>query len=283
MRAARFLFGCILSATLMLILIATNVMQLLVQVLRLVSASHARRATESCAFFYWALTALIARHLFKVKFVFSGDAFVPGENAIVFCNHQSMTDQVVFFELGLRGKMLGQQRGIAKDSIKWIPGIGWGAWLHGSVLVKRDWLRDQETVRSAFRRFVEEKIPLWLTLYPEGTRITPAKLAASQDFARRKGLYVPQRGLIPRSKGFAAAVAGLREHVSRVYDISIYYPGGIPPLFLWACGAVKEIHVRVRAFPIGTLPQGDEALGEWLQQCFVSKDHWLLEQEALYP
>lgn len=43
-------------------------------------------------------------------------------------------------------------------------------------------------------------MPFWLTIFVEGTRLTPDKLLASQEFAISKGLLIQENVLIPRTK-----------------------------------------------------------------------------------
>lgn len=45
--------------------------------------------------------------------------------------------------------------------------------------------------------------PFWLALFVEGTRFTPAKLLAAQDYAASQGLPIPRNVLIPRTKVFS--------------------------------------------------------------------------------
>jgi lysophosphatidic acid acyltransferase / lysophosphatidylinositol acyltransferase len=42
--------------------------------------------------------------------------------------------------------------------------------------------------------------PFWLALFVEGTRFTPAKLVAAQEYAASQGLPAPRNVLIPRTK-----------------------------------------------------------------------------------
>lgn len=42
--------------------------------------------------------------------------------------------------------------------------------------------------------------PFWLALFVEGTRFTPAKLLAAQEYAASQGLPTPRNVLIPRTK-----------------------------------------------------------------------------------
>ena len=54
--------------------------------------------------------------------------------------------------------------------------------------------------------------------------------------------------LIPRTKGFVASVEGLGDHLNAVYDFTIGYVDGVPSLWQYITGRVKQIHIHVRRF-----------------------------------
>ena len=47
----------------------------------------------------------------------------------------------------------------------------------------------------------------WLALFVEGTRFTPAKLIAAQEYAASQGLPAPRNVLIPWTKVFIFAAS----------------------------------------------------------------------------
>lgn len=56
--------------------------------------------------------------------------------------------------------------------------------------------------------------------------MSPKKKSESQDFAKKRDLPVLDHVLLPRSKGFVAAVSELRDsHVKHVYDLTLVYGG----------------------------------------------------------
>ena len=48
-------------------------------------------------------------------------------------------------------------------------------------------------------------------IFAEGTRLTPAKLKASQEYALSKGIEPLKHHLLPRPKGFAVSVKALKD------------------------------------------------------------------------
>ena len=81
--------------------------------------------------------------------------------------------------------------------------------------------------------------------------------------------------LVPRTKGFVAAVLGLRGYIDAVYDVTIGYEGGVPTLWQFVEGLPKVAHLHVRRFPMSTLPEADEAVAAWLIARYREKDDLL--------
>ena len=76
---------------------------------------------------------------------------------------------------------------------------------------------------------------------------------------------------------FVASVEGLGDHLHAVYDVTIGYVDGVPTLWQYITGRVKEIHLHVRRFPAEELPILEAELKQWLLDRFYEKDA-LLEQ-----
>lgn len=55
-------------------------------------------------------------------------------------------------------------------------------------------------IQVGLKRLEDFPVPLWLALFVEGTRFTPAKLLAAQEYAAANGLHVPRNVLVPRTK-----------------------------------------------------------------------------------
>ena len=79
----------------------------------------------------------------------------------------------------------------------------------------------------------------------------------------------------PRAKGFVASIAGLQGHISAVYDVTIGYVDGLPSLWQWAKGEMREVHLHVRRYAVAELPAAPEALAHWLHERFAEKDERL--------
>jgi 1-acyl-sn-glycerol-3-phosphate acyltransferase len=150
--------------------------------------------------------------------------------------------------------------------------MGWGMQFLDCLFIDRNWTSDREQIRRTFDRLVSGKVPVHLVSFAEGTRFTLAKLERAQAYASEHGLFVPRHTLVPRSKGFAASVEGLRSHITAVYDLTIGYEEGVPSLWQYIQGLVHRIHVHVRRFPIDELPESADGLRQWLLARWEEKD-----------
>jgi 1-acyl-sn-glycerol-3-phosphate acyltransferase len=267
--------GSAVWAILFVCLLALNLGQLASLVVLPFSRKAFRRFNRWAANTWWGACVLTARHLNGTRFVVTGDDLPHGENAIVVANHQQMPDITTIMDLALVKGRLGDLKWFVKDALKWAPGIGWGMRFLSCPFVKRNWTADRASVEHTFHALVAERQPMWLVIFAEGTRLTPAKLLRSRAYALREGLYAAEHVLLPRTKGFAAAVGVLRDHVSAVYDLTIGYVEGVPTLGQYITGAVRRVHLHARRFAIDTLPREEDALALWLRQRFEEKDRLL--------
>lgn len=265
---AGFVFAGILFPT----LLALNVAQTLSLVLLPLSRNAFRKTNRFFADTWWGWCVKLARRLHRVQVNITGDDVPPQENAIVVANHQQMTDIPVLFELAWRKGRLGDLKWYVKNALKYFPGIGWGMLFLDCLFIKRNWTADREYIDRVFRRILKDRVPAWVVSFAEGTRSTPSKLEGSREYARQKGLPELKHLLLPRTKGFVATFAALRDHVDAVYDVTIGYERGVPTLTQWCKGYVPRAHLHVRRFPSAILPRSDPELTAWLIARYQEKD-----------
>lgn len=234
-----------------------------------------RRINRWAAETYWGGCAWVTLTVNRTRVVFTGETSLPAENAVLIANHQSMSDIQVLFLLARRERRLGDLKWFVKRSLRWVPGVGWGMVFLDCLFVRRDWTADRKRIENVFRRLIRARVPLWLVAFVEGTRIDPEKLAEARRFAAEHALAPPRHVLLPRARGFVASVQGLSGHVTAVYDVTIGYVDGLPSLWQWAKGQMREVHIDVRRHALADLPTAPEALAAWLQQRFVEKDERL--------
>lgn len=274
-RLARTLRGAFVAFYLVGSLLAINVLQTSSLVLRPFSRRWFRGVNRWSADRFWGWCARTTLSLHRTKVVISGDELPVDENAVVIANHQSMADVQALFLLARKARRLGDLKWFVKSSLKYVPGVGWGMAFLDCLFVKRDWTADRQRIDRVFSRVISGRVPLWLISFSEGTRLSADKLARARHFAAEHALAVPRHVLLPRAKGFVASVTGLRGHVAAVYDVTIGYVDGLPTLWQWAKGEMREVHLHVRRYAVHELPASQEGLADWLRERFVEKDERL--------
>eukprot|EP01104_Vermistella_antarctica_P004476 TRINITY_DN1491_c0_g2_i1.p1 TRINITY_DN1491_c0_g2~~TRINITY_DN1491_c0_g2_i1.p1 ORF type:complete len:354 (-),score=57.57 TRINITY_DN1491_c0_g2_i1:57-1118(-) len=223
----------------------------------------------------WNQQLHYVEHKCGISYRYTGVRLPPRENAIVICNHIYWLDWLNCFSLASRTHRLGACKFFAKDIIKYIPGLGWGLYLLDSVFLSRNWGDDREAIMETFKKLRDHKMPVWMIFYPEGTRRTKEKLEASQRFAESRGLRRLNHVLMPRTKGFAATVMGLRDGaVDALYDFTLGYQDNSPPdLIESMCGQTsKDVFIHVRRWAITDLPTSKEGLADFIIKVFQEKD-----------
>ncbi len=271
-RAGDTVRATVLSAIGLAALIVINAAQTVSLVLLPISRCSFRRFNRWCADTWWGACVVAAEKLNRTRLVITGAELPEHENAIVVANHQQMPDITTLMALARSKRRLGDLKFFVKKALKWVPGIGWGMQFINCPFIDRDWTADRERIARTFGTLTRERIPLWLVSFVEGTRVTPEKIAASQAYARERGLATLEHVLLPRTKGFVASVQGLGRHVAAVYDVTIGYVEGVPTLWQFVKGRVQEVHVHVRRFPIDELPRLEAELASWLHDRFEEKD-----------
>ncbi len=253
-------------------LIAINLAQTASLVVRPFSRRAFRRFNRRCADTWWGWCVDAARVFNGTRIVVTGEDLPTDENVILVSNHQQMPDITVLMALAKSKGRLGDLKFFVKHALKWTPGLGWGMQFLNCPFLKRDWSADRHKIEATFETLVRERIPMWLVSFVEGTRATEAKVRESAEWAMERGLATTHHVLLPRTKGFAASIEGLGEHLHAVYDVTIGYVDGVPTLWHYITGRVQEIHVHVRRFPIDELPKLEAEVKQWLMDRFYEKD-----------
>ena len=253
-------------------LLGFNVLQVASLLLVPFSTRGFRAFNRWAAGVYWGMCVDLGMFVWRIRVESSGDSLPAGENVILLANHQDMADITFLMFLAHRLGRLGDMKWMLKKGLRWVPGMGWGLSFLDCVFVARDWTRDRATIEATFRHLTTRRIPVWMVSFPEGTRMRPGKLAASQEYQRGRGLTPLRHVLMPRTKGFAASVQGLRGHVDAICDVTIGYEGGVPTLWQYVKGYARVAHLHVRRFPLDSLPDDEPGLSAWLLERFREKD-----------
>lgn len=250
-------------------------MQVLGSAMVLVNPSLFRKINRAFANGYWSCLVFVFEKLNKMDIEIIGDDIPQSENAVVDCNHQSMADTPILMSLAWRKRRLGDLKFFAKEVIKYIPGPGWGMVFLDCIFVKRNWMSDKANIDATFQRLRVNKVPVWIVSFLEGTRITPDKLKRSQRFMKRRNLPITNNVMAPRTKGFQASVSGMREQLDAAYNVTIFYPEGIPTLWQLVRGDCSRVTVHVRRTCINDIPIETSLFEKWVIDAYVYKDQLL--------
>jgi 1-acyl-sn-glycerol-3-phosphate acyltransferase len=231
-----------------------------------------RQYNRIVAFLIWGGWAWSVQRLIGLKVIITGENLPNKEDAVVICNHQDMGDILILLCLALQKGRTADLKWIVKDILKYVPGLGWGMVFLECIFIKRRGFGDEARITKTLDRFSKDKVPLWMVLFPEGTRFTKEKQQKSIAYAKRRGRQPNQHLLMPRTKGFTTTVDRLKNHVKAVYSITIGYEGKVPKLTHIIRGDVQRVHCHVRRFPLADLPSETEALSDWLHEEFKIKD-----------
>lgn len=277
----RVVRGVVVIIGLSALVMGINVVQMLSVVLLIFGRKAFMRFNNGCqsVFGYWNMKG---GQWCGNRIIATGD--IPTqEDALVMANHQGMLDIPVLWMWSSPMGTSGWMKWFVKDEFKYVPGPGWGVKFISALLVKRDWSKDADSIRSTFHKILECDLPFWVMIFPEGTRMKPSKFVSSRAYAKRKGLPVFERVLVPRPKGVWASIQGLRPKLQAIYDVSIAYDESVAPaLGRYFCRGGFIIKIHVTRIPVESLPTIEREFNQWVTQRFVVKDEWI-QKESPQP
>jgi len=206
------------------------------------------------------------------------------DRLVLIANHQLYTDWLYLWWFAYACRRHGAIHIILKKSLKHIPIVGWGMQYYGFIFLARNWLQDKTTLlRRLLQLQREDKKPLWLMIFPEGTNYAPTAYALSSAYADKTGVSMPRNVLLPRSTGLFFCLQNLSKSVEWVYDCTFAYENvprrGFGQDYYSLAGTFfygsppKKVHMHWRRFPMKDVPLEDEqAFEEWLQKRWEEKD-----------
>ena len=225
----------------------------------------------------------------------------PGSTLLLISNHKCDLDYIFVWAVGARLGMLegGHFNAVAKGVLRRVPLFGWLFKAVGFLFLARSWEADRPRMAAWTAAALRHARPMWLLLYPEGTRYT-MRAAEKSDTAAVAAGVPPLRCelLLPRTRGFSTLATALAPRFSAVMDCTIAYVGADGALMRWgqlgtsaitslAAGTLplKRVDVHVELFPFASLPHGDDALGAWLNDRWRRKEALLLhaQQHGEFP
>ena len=239
------------------------------------------------AYALWQYYQWLFQSVHHADVTISGDEVPEGESALIIANHTSYSDFWLVHALARRKGMLGRCRYFAKNELRYVPILGWALLLCDMIMVKRDWQRDYSQLGAMFSGVRKYKLKVWLVTYVEATRFSKKKAIASREYAEKHGKPILEHVLLPRYRGFAATLAGLKgSHVDHVYDLTMAYrdvetgqiqraPTPIQTLGHADLRGRYQFHLHVRRFAVADLPDTEAGIKRWLEERWAAKDDLL--------
>jgi len=199
------------------------------------------------------------------------------EHAVILMNHHYELDWLLGWMVGDRGSVLGNCRVYVKKMLKYVPILGWAWGLSDTIFLERNWEKDQVILKEGLKEIQNYPDPVWVLLFPEGTRYTPEKYQAGKEFSESRNLPVLKHCLVPRSKGWSFTVANLEsKSIPWVYDVTLFCEADPPPtLTSVLLGKSAKAHMYIRKFKLEDIPKDEESSAAWLQRLFITKDDLL--------
>ncbi|XP_078698805.1 1-acyl-sn-glycerol-3-phosphate acyltransferase delta-like isoform X2 [Branchiostoma floridae x Branchiostoma belcheri] len=209
------------------------------------------------------------------------------ENAVLLMNHKYETDMISGWTVCERFGCLGTSRALIKESVKYLPVVGWSMFFIEFLFLKRDYEEDKRTIVKQLKELRNYPDYFWLLLFCEGTRFTAEKHQKSMEVARNKGVPELKHHLLPRTRGFLLCAQGIREYIPAFYDVEIHFPNGSPEPTLMGLlkGEAQHAHIYVRRIPTEEVPEEESACAEYCHELYRIKDKNFeyFEQNGVFP
>ncbi|CAM4531425.1 1-acyl-sn-glycerol-3-phosphate acyltransferase epsilon isoform X1 [Lepidochelys kempii] len=224
-----------------------------------------------------------------VQIIIYGDLPKNKENVVYLSNHQCTVDWIVADMLAIRQNALGHVRYVLKDGLKWLPLYGWYFSQHGGIYVKRSAKFNEKEMRNKLQAQVKAETPMYLVIFPEGTRYNPEMpkvIADSQLFADKEGLAVLKHVLTPRVKATHVAIDSMKNYLDAVYDVTVAYEGTVdhkgqrkvaPSMTEFLCKECPKVHIYLDRIELKDIPEEQMYMRRWLHERFEVKDKLLIE------
>jgi len=232
---------------------------------------------EKCWFF---IPVYMMEYLFGMKIFVSGDPFPRDDRVLIFANHRSRLDWMFCWSFVFHVGSIKHLKIVLKDTLKYIPGFGWAMQLFLFLFLSRKWEKDQIYLEKQYTFFAQNKLPLQLLIFPEGTDLSPENQQRHREYSQSKNLTVYQYLLHPRIKGTYYTLSLLKDSLDAVYDMTIGYPEHMPrgekDILLGIFP--QQVHFHIRRYLISDIPLNTEKeFGIWLQQRWDEKEKLLTQ------
>ena len=205
---------------------------------------------------------------------------------LVISNHQSWVDILVLQRV-LHGQIPFLKFFLKRELI-YVPLLGLAWWAldfpfmkrYSQAFLKRNPQlkgKDIETTKKACEKFKHK--PVSVMNFIEGTRYT------QQKHDKQNSPF--QRLLKPKAGGIGFVLQAMKGNLSKVVNVTIYYPDGIPSFFDFLSGKVKRVNIAIETQSIGDSLKGDYVndraykiqFQKWVNQLWLDKDKKMLQLE----
>jgi len=199
------------------------------------------------------------------------------ENAIILMNHHYELDWLYGWMVGDRSGILGNCRVYIKKVIQYVPVIGWAWCFSDTLFLARNWAQDQAVLDKKLSVLQDYPSPVWILLFPEGTRFTQEKYEASKQFAEKRNLPILKHHLLPRTKGFSYTISNIDPtKIKSLYDVTLGCGTTVAPtLTNVLMGRSTSAHMYIRKFELSDIPKDEEGSSQWLYNLYEEKDQLL--------
>lgn len=227
------------------------------------------------------------------------------ERIVLMANHQIYTDWIYLWWMAYTSHMHGAIYIILKESLKYIPFMGWGMMFYGFIFMARKWSSDKPRLAHRLQQLKKRHIsahsagnapggpsnagdldPMWLLIFPEGTNLSANTRKKSVAWSEKSGIPDMKHQLLPRSTGMYFCLQQLGDTLDWVYDCTVAYEGtpkggyaqdfftlrstflqGRPP---------KSVSLHWRRFAVKDIPlDTQESFEKWVEQRWREKDEML--------
>ncbi|ABZ78501.1 phospholipid/glycerol acyltransferase [Shewanella halifaxensis HAW-EB4] len=234
---------------------------LVMSIFKLIPLTVTRKACtyflDFCASAWISVNGAIENLLHPFKLTVEGDTELSTEEwYMVIANHQSWVDILILQRI--LNRKIPFLKFFLKQELIFVPVLGLAWWAldfpfmrrySTSQLKKNPKLRgkDIEITRKACAKFKNK--PVSVMNFVEGTRFHPGKHNKQNS---------PFTHLLkPKAGGMAFALSAMGEHIDKLVDVSIYYPGKVPTYWEYISGQVKEVRVHISVNTINDELRGD--------------------------
>ncbi|KAK7100023.1 1-acyl-sn-glycerol-3-phosphate acyltransferase epsilon-like [Littorina saxatilis] len=210
------------------------------------------------------------------------------ENAVYISNHQSTVDWILGCSLALRRGALGRCRYVVKDGLKHFPFYGFYLSQHGTIFIKRGGKFQASKAENQLRNMVQDNCPMWMVVFPEGTRFNPdikEAIKKSRGYCGQQGIPDMQHVLCPRTKATQVCLHELADYASCVYDVTFAYNNtynpetgqrtASPGMPDFLSGHTTKVHVYIDKIPMKDVPTEETEVTKWINDRFLRKEQLL--------